>query len=87
MSVDERPCGCQLAYPCYCSPEGITERGTFRRACVYCEDAWEGRRRDVIGKWRRHVDSDEHLATYQRRRDAVDEARQAVEHAAAGMLW
>lgn len=87
MSVDERPCGCQLAWPCYCSPAGITERGTFRRECVYCETAWEGRRHDVISDWWKHVDSPEHMGTYLARRDEVDAAREAIEHAAAGMLW
>lgn len=87
MSTDERPCGCQLAWPCQCSPAGITERGTFQRGCVYCEMLWEGRRHEVIRDWHAHVDTDLHMANYLRRRDAVDAARQQVENAAAGMLW
>lgn len=87
MTAVERPCGCDVRWPCQCSEDGITESGTFRRECRYCEVVWEGRRHNVINDWWAHIRSAEHDATYAARRDHVAVQDAERKRAITGQLW
>lgn len=87
MSPAERPCGCDLRWPCQCAPEGITVRGTFERGCRACELSWEGRRHEVIGDWWSHIRSPEHDATYAARKEQLDAEDAERARQIDGALW